>query len=58
MSKNLSLHTKSVNLVKYLFQVLFSLVCNMMKNNIDILDLKNDILNIIGDCMKQDNIND
>jgi hypothetical protein len=30
----------------------------MMKNNIDILDLKNDILNIIGDCMKQDNIND
>ena len=44
---------------KYLFKILlkeiFSLVCYMMKNNINLLDLDNDILNIIGDYVKKDN---
>ncbi len=34
---------------------LFSLVWHMMKTNIKILDLENDILNMMGDYVKQDN---
>ena len=44
---------------KYLFKILlkeiFSLVCYMMKNDISLLDLDNDILNIIGDYVKKEN---
>ena len=36
-------------------QKIISLVCYMMKTNINLLDLDNDILNIIGDYVKHDN---
>ncbi len=39
----------------FIFKKVISLVCYMTKTNINLLDLDNDILNIIGGYVKHDN---